>query len=179
MRIKNTERRYGIVTISLHWLMAILIIGLVAVGLYMTRIPISLEKLKLYGWHKEYGILVLMLAMLRIVWRIGNISPLLPDTLPLWQKFGAHAVHWAFYGFMFALPITGWLLTNAAGLPVSFFGLFVLPDPISADPNLQHLFTEIHKWLAYGLILTFCAHVGAALKHHFINKDDILRRIFW
>lgn len=179
MRIKNTESRYGIVTIFLHWLMAIIMIGLVILGLYMTGLPISLEKLKLFGIHKEFGLLILFLAMFRIVWRIGNITPLLPDTIPLWQKFAAHAVHYALYGFMFALPITGWLLSSAAGIPPSFFGLFVLPGLVAPNHHLQDLFTVTHQWLAYGLIATFCAHVGAALKHHFINKDNILKRIFW
>ncbi|QLH43384.1 MAG: cytochrome b [Coxiellaceae bacterium] len=177
MRLTNTETRYGMMAILLHWIMAVLMLGLIVLGLYMVRIPISAEKLKLYGWHKEYGFLALFLAMFRIVWRIGNITPLLPSTLPHWQKLAAHTVHWAFYGFMFALPITGWLITSAAGLPASFFGLFVLPDLVAPNHQLQLVFSDIHEWLSYGLIATFCAHVGAALKHHFINKDDILRRI--
>lgn len=177
MRIKNNETRYGIIAIALHWLMAILLILLVAEGLYMVEVPISAWKLQLYGWHKEYGMLVLMLVMFRIVWRIGNLTPLLPESIPDWQKLAAHAVHWAFYFLMFALPITGWLLTSAAGLPVSFFGLFTVPNIFTANEQWRVIFTEIHKWLAYGLIAVFCAHVGAALKHHFIDKDDILRRM--
>jgi cytochrome b561 len=176
MIIKNTENRYGIVAIIFHWLIAILIILLVIFGLYMTRIPVSLEKLKLYGWHKEWGLLVLALAMLRIVWRIGNITPSLKD-LPTWEKLAAQTVHWSFYVLMLALPVTGWLLTSAAGLAPSFFGLWVLPALVAPNPHLQDVFTSIHQWLSYALILVFFAHVGAALKHHFINKDDILRRI--
>ncbi len=176
MKIKNTVSRYGSVAIIFHWLMAVLLILLVAVGLYMTRIPVSLEKLKLYGWHKEWGLLALMLVMLRIVWRIGNTTPLLTN-LPVWERLAAHALHWSFYVLMFTLPITGWMLTSAAGLPPSFFGLWVLPELVSPNPHLQNLLTEIHKWLSYALILAFCGHVGAALKHHFINKDDILKRI--
>ncbi len=179
MRFKNTENHFGIIAISFHWLMAIIMIGLVILGLYMTDLPVSLEKLKLFGWHKEFGLLILFLAMFRIVWRIGNITPLLPLTMQAWEKLAAHAAHWAFYFFMFALPITGWLLTSAAGLQPSFFGLFTLPVLIAPNHDLQHLFAEIHEWLAYGLIATFFAHVGAALKHHFINKDDILKRILW
>ncbi len=176
MKIKNTASRYGSVAIIFHWLMAVLLILLVAIGLYMTRIPVSLEKLKLYGWHKEWGLLALMLVMLRIVWRIGNITPLLTN-LPVWERLAAHTVHWSFYVLMFALPITGWMLTSAAGLVPSFFGLWVLPALVPPNPHLQNLFTEIHKWLSYALILIFCGHVGAALKHHFIDKDDILKRM--
>ena len=177
MLVKNIETQYGIVTKFLHWLMALIIIGMLALGLYMSALPISEEKLQLYGIHKEFGILILMLVIFRITWRIGNIVPLLPNTIPAWQKFAAHAVHWALYGFMFALPITGWLMTSAAGLPPSFFGLFTLPALLSPNPVWLNLFVTIHTWLAYGLIATFGAHVGAALKHHFINKDDVLRRM--
>jgi cytochrome b561 len=176
MQITNTTHRYGSVAIFLHWIMAILIVGLLVLGIVMTRIPISLFKLKLYGWHKEYGVLVLMLVMLRIVWRIGNKNPSLAE-LPLWERLAARGVHWGFYFFMLALPLSGWLLTSAAGLPVSFFGLFLLPDLIAANEDKRMLLTEVHKWLAYGLIATFCGHVCAALKHHFINKDDIMRRM--
>ncbi len=176
MQIKNSENHFGIVTIFLHWAMAILIVGLLALGLYMTRIPISASKLKLYGWHKEFGMLVLMLAMLRIFWRLANITPSL-SSLPHWERIAARTVHWLFYGFMFALPISGWLMTSAAGLPVSFFGLFLLPNLVSPSEEHRILFQEIHKWLSYGLIITFCGHTGAALKHYFIDKDDILQRM--
>ena len=175
MPMKNSEAHYGVMAIILHWVMAILLIALLILGLYMVALPISLEKLKFYGWHKEYGILALMLVMVRIVWRLANISPRL--SLPLLEKLAARAVHWAFYGFMFAMPITGWLITSAAGLPVSFFGLFVLPDLVSPNEDLMKLLQEIHKWLGYGLIATIILHASAALKHHFINKDDILRRM--
>lgn len=175
MLLKNSKSRYGKIAITLHWIMAILLICLVILGLYMVNLPISLEKLKMYGWHKEYGILALMLVCLRIVWRLSNKTPSL--TIPLLERIAARTVHWLFYLFMFALPISGWLITSAAGLPVSFFGLFVLPNLVSPDPQSMTLYEGIHKWLGYGLIATFILHTGAALKHHFINKDDILRRM--
>lgn len=175
MQLTNSASRYGIVAIFLHWLMAILIIGLLILGLYMVSLPISHEKLKLYGWHKEYGLLILALVLFRLPWRLFNMTPQL--SLPLLEKLAARTVHWAFYIFMFAMPITGWLITSAAGLPVSFFGLFVLPDLISPNEEQRILFQEIHQWLGYGLIVTIVLHASAALKHHFINKDDILRRM--
>lgn len=177
MLIKNTTTQYGIVAKSIHWLMALIIIGMLVLGLYMSDLPISELKLQLYGIHKEFGLLILLLVMFRITWRIGNIVPLLPNTIPAWQKFAANAVHWMLYGFMFAMPITGWLMTSAAGLPPSFFGLFVLPALLAPNPDLMNVFIQIHTWLAYGLIVTFCGHAGAALMHHFINKDDVLKRM--
>lgn len=175
MLIKNTDEQFGIVAKIFHWLMAMIIIGLLALGIYMVDMPISLTKLKLYGWHKEYGLLILFLVMARIIWRLLNSNPRL--SLPLLEKLAARAVHWAFYFFMFAMPITGWLITSAAGLPASFFGLFVLPNLVSPNEELRLLFEEIHKWLGYGLIAVIILHISAALKHHFINKDDILKRM--
>jgi len=174
MQVTNSKQRYGAMAIYLHWIMAMVLIGLVVIGLYMTSIPLSINKVKLYDWHKEWGILVLMLVMLRIVWRLGNITPSL-HFLPVWERIAARTVQWAFYVFMFILPITGWLLTSAAGLPVSFFGLWVLPNLIAPNHANLVLFEAIHTWLSYGLIATFCLHVAAALKHHFINKDKVLR----
>ncbi|HVE44744.1 MAG TPA: cytochrome b [Gammaproteobacteria bacterium] len=175
MRLKNTENRFGLISIFLHWLMALLIIGLLILGLYMVALPISHEKLKLYGWHKEYGLLALGLVAVRLLWRLINITPRL--SLPLLEKIAARTVHWAFYFFMVAMPITGWLITSAAGLPASFFGLFVLPNLISPSEEQRLLFQQIHQWLGYGLIATIILHASAAFKHHFINKDDILKRM--
>lgn len=175
MLITNTTTRFGLVTIVLHWLIALLIIGLLALGLYMVRLPISLEKLKLYGWHKEYGFLVLFLAIFRFMWRLSNELPELD--LPWLEKIAARAMHWAFYGFMFAMPISGWLITSAAGLPASFFGLFTLPNLIAANEQHRVFFEWVHEWLGYALIAAIAMHTAAALKHHFINKDNILRRM--
>jgi len=175
MRIFNTRDRYGIVAILLHWIIATLMIGLLILGLYMVALPISLEKLKLYGWHKEYGFLVLALAIVRILWRLTNTTPAL--SIPPLEEFAARSVHWIFYIFMFALPITGWLITSAAGLPASFFGLVTLPNLVSPNEELRQLFQEIHEWLGYALIAVIALHAAAAFKHHFINKDDILRRM--
>ena len=177
MQIKNTQNKYGITTILFHWIMAVIIIGLLGFGIYMTRLSISLTKLKMYGWHKEFGMLVLGLVILRILWRFINITPRLPDTLTKFEKFSARSVHWLFYLFMFAMPITGWLITSAAGLPVSFFGLFLIPNLIETNEPLRILFQVIHQWLGYALIGVICLHISAALKHHFINRDDVLRRI--
>ncbi len=173
--LKNTSTQYGSIAISLHWIMAILIIGLLILGLYMTNLPIGLLKLKLYGWHKEYGLLVLALVIIRLMWRFINITPML--SLPSWEIIAARCTHWSFYLLMFALPVSGWMLSSAAGLPISFFGLFTLPDLVSANENLRMTMQLIHMWLAYAMIALLCLHIAASLKHHFINKDDILRRM--
>ena len=178
MLIKNTERRFGLISIALHWIIALLMIALIIVGLYMTRIPISAWKLKLFRWHKEFGMLVLMLALVRLTWRLINPVPSLSN-LPLWEIIAARLAHYAFYGFMFLLPITGLLLSSAAGIPGVFFGLFVFPDMIDPNESLRLAFTNYHAWLSYLLIALLSVHIAASFKHHFINKDDILKRILW
>ncbi len=177
MSLKNTYENYGWLAKLLHWVIAILIIGMLAVGLYMSDLPHGLQKLKLLGWHKEFGILILSLAIVRVCWRIINIVPPMPLGMPKIQVLAAYAVHYLFYIFMFAMPITGWLISSAGGLPVSFFGLILLPTLIPADHATMKFLEEVHKYLAYGLIATIVLHLAAALKHHFINRDNVLKRM--
>lgn len=177
MQFLNSDNRYGMIAVMLHWLMAILIIGLIILGLYMVRLPINLQKLRYYGWHKEYGVLALMLLAVRFGWRLGNVVPQLPSHISVLQKMAAHAAHYLLYILMLAMPLTGWMMSSAAGLPVSFFGLFVLPDLATPDENLFKLLVVTHEWLGYAFIAVICAHAGAALQHHFYHKDDILRRM--
>jgi cytochrome b561 len=177
MQFRNTQARYGWGAVGLHWIMALLVLGMLCVGLYMVRLPVSLEKLQLYGWHKSFGVLIFILVAVRLGWRFSSIIPPLPQTLPTWQKLAAHASHAALYACLFVMPITGWLMSSAAGVPVSFFGLFLLPAPFEPNETLQFIFRWIHVLTAFGLIGLICIHVGAALQHHFIYKDNILRRM--
>ena len=177
MQLTNTENRYGLVSIVFHWTMAFIVILMLCLGLYMTNLPVSLQKLKLYGWHKEWGLIILMLISMRFLWRLFSIIPSLSE-LPWWERKAAKVVHWAFYIVLFAMPVTGWLMSSFASLPVSFFGLFVMPDIVSPSEEKRMLFAEIHEWLTYILIAMIVLHVAAALKHYVIDKDDILQRMF-
>lgn len=175
----NTSRRYGVVAIALHWFMAVLLISLIALGLYMVSLPdagFDRKKITLILLHKEYGILALALVAVRLAWRVGNALPALVEHIPDWQKVIARFVHLSFYGLMFALPVTGWLMSSAAAIPVYFFG-WGLPDFISHDDHLFHAFIDIHKWLSYALIACILVHAGAALRHHFIFKDETLKKM--
>lgn len=180
MPIENTEDRYGAIAILLHWSMAILVIGLAVLGLYMVTLPdvgFNTRKIELILYHKEIGVAVLVLLAVRLAWRLTQTLPQLVAHLPEWQKVAARFVHLTFYALMFALPVTGCLMSSAAGIPVSFFGLFVLPDFIARDDYLFQRFIVVHKWLGYVLIFFIFIHVGAALRHHFIFKDDTLRKM--
>ncbi len=177
---KNTQQGYGIVAIVLHWGMAALMIVLVAMGLYMVSLPdagFDTRKITLILYHKELGVLALALAIARLCWRLGNVLPRLVDRLPDWQKVAARFVHLSFYGLMFALPITGWIMSSSAGLSVSVFDWIDLPDLVSRDDDLFALFIDIHKWLGYALIGLMLVHIGAALRHHFFFKDETLKKM--
>jgi cytochrome b561 len=176
--IKNTIERYGIGAIFLHWLIALLILGQIGLGWYMSDLERSPIKIKLYGLHKEIGVLILILAIIRISWRAINIAPSMLYLSPF-DRVASRFVHSILYFFMFAVPISGWIMSSASGLSVSFFGLFTLPDLVSPDKQISHLFNEIHTWLAYTLLTIIAIHVAGALKHHFINKDTTLRRMLF
>ncbi|MEK6746891.1 MAG: cytochrome b [Pseudomonadota bacterium] len=177
MCFKNTLQTYGVVAKSFHWLMAVLIIVLLAVGLIMTGMENSPDKFKLYGMHKAFGIVVLFLASLRLGWKILDVSPLLPDSLGKMAKLGAKLGHFGLYVLMFAMPITGWLMSSAAGFPVSVFGMFVMPDLILPDKEFGHDMNELHSILAWGLMGLIALHFLAALLHHFYYRDNTLTRM--
>ena len=179
-RWRNTRQSFGAPAMALHWLMAALLIGLVASGLYMTGLPdvgFDTRKIVLILYHKEFGILALALALLRLAWRAGNALPALVENLPDWQQVLARLVHLCFYALMLALPASGWLMSSAGGFPVSFLGLFELPDLIPVSDDLFHGLIAIHKWLGYSLAALTLVHAGAALRHHFLLRDATLRKM--
>lgn len=177
MALRNTLEKYGYVAIAFHWTIAFLILGLLAVGLYMVDLPISLKKVELYGVHKSVGLTVLFLACLRLIWRLTSIIPVLPQHMPWWQQHSAHFTHYLLYATMFAMPISGWLMSSALGFPVSFFGLFTLPDMVKPDPELGSYLKLTHEWVGYLLMAQISLHVGATLFHVFYYRDNILRRM--
>ncbi|WP_313920052.1 cytochrome b [Tahibacter sp.] len=177
MALKSEANRWGVGARTLHWIMAVLIIGLGLVGLYMSDLPNSPQKIKIYALHKSVGLTVLALLLLRLAWRLADRRP---DELPMprWQALAARAVHGLLYVLMFALPLSGWLYNSASGYPLQWFSLFNLPSLTGgADPALKGLAHNIHVYGFYVLVLALLAHAGAALKHHFIDRDDTLVRM--
>jgi cytochrome b561 len=180
MVILNTKEHYGAVAIALHWIMALGLGSLIAMGLYMVALPeTGFDKLKitLILYHKEVGLAVLLIATVRWVWRMSNDLPSLVSTLPYWQKVTARLVHLLFYGLMFALPISGLLMSSAAAIPVSAFGMFDIPDWIAPSEVVFQRLIQVHRWLGYGLLVLIALHAGAALMHHFVKRDDTLRKM--
>jgi cytochrome b561 len=171
------NERYTSTAIVLHWLMAILLVCLFALGLYMHDLPLTPWKLKLFSWHKWGGVTVFLLVTLRLVWRINHRPPELPATMPRLMRLAAHAGHGLLYLLMIAIPLSGWLMSSAKGVQTVYFGVLPLPDLLEKDKELGYLLTEVHEWLNWLLAATVAGHVAAALKHHFVDKDGVLMRM--
>lgn len=178
MPLKNTAQSYGFVTRAFHWVMALMIIGLLAVGLIMTEMEQGPDRLQIYRLHKATGAVVLFLVVLRFGWRLTNITPLLPATLTPIQKLASHLAHYGLYGLMLLMPLSGWAMSSAAGYPVSVYGLFDLPNIVAPSKELRELMGEVHELAAYVMIALIVAHAAAALVHHFHYKDNVLRRMW-
>jgi cytochrome b561 len=172
--------RYGVVARSLHWAVA----GAIALQFLLSQLAElaehdgeRLRQLALLANHKSVGITILALAVLRLCWRLLSPPPELPNTMPRWQQRASSVTHWTLYGALFAMPVTGWLMSSASAYSVSWFGLFTLPDLVGPDAGLEDLFEEMHEVLATVLLVTVAIHILAALKHHFLDRDDVLRRM--
>ncbi|RZJ06796.1 MAG: cytochrome b [Rubrivivax sp.] len=172
----TTATRYNPIAIALHWLMALAIIGSFSVGFYMADLPFSLQRLKLYNWHKWAGVTILALAAVRLLWRLTHRPP--PDLpMPAWQARTAHVTHNLLYVMFFAVPLLGWAYSSAAGFPIVWFGVLPLPDFVPKDKELADTLKLLHKLAAYGLAVLVAGHLGGALKHHFIDRDGLLARM--
>lgn len=164
----------------LHWLIA----GLVIVQFILAKmadlagdVDNTVRELALLANHRSVGITILALIVVRLVWRIKNAPPALPATMPQWQVTASHASHWSLYVLLFAMPISGWLMSSASTQSVIWFNLFQLPDFVAQNPELEDTFEEIHEFIGKLLILVATIHIMAALKHAFINKDGVLQRM--
>lgn len=168
---------YTPVAKGLHWLMAVLILGTLVLGLYMTGLPLSPQKLQLYSWHKWAGVTIFLLVWFRLAWRVTHLPPSPPETLSPRMRRVAHAGHALLYGLMIAIPLSGWLMSSAKGFQTVWFGVLPIPDLIGRDRELGDLLQTVHKAFTVALMLTLAGHIAAALWHHFVLKDDTLRRI--
>lgn len=177
----GTPTRYGTVAMTLHWLIGLSIIGLLIVGTYMHDLPnTDPNKFALYQLHKSFGISVLTLTVIRIVWRLMNPVPPLPAGMPAWQRWGAHFSHVGLYVLMLAIPLSGWAMVSSStlGIPTLLFGAVELPNlPVAADHDTHEFFEGAHELLGNLMILLLLLHVAAALKHHFVDRDTVLRRM--
>ncbi len=168
---------YTRTAVALHWLMALLILAALPLGLTMTELELTPTKLKLYAWHKWLGVTVFGLLLVRLVWRATHAVPPLPAGMPVWQRGAAHALHWALYALMLLIPLSGWLMSSAKGFQTVYLGLLPIPDLLAKDESLGEALGELHAMLASTLMTLLVVHVAAALKHHLVERDDVLARM--
>ena len=173
----SNPTRYATPAIALHWLMSLMIFSNLALGLIMVDMSLSPQKLKFFSWHKWLGITIFLLLWLRMFWRLRHPVPPLPRHMSNWQRYAAHFSHIALYVLMFIIPLSGWTYSSAAGKSVMYLGLFPLPDLVAADKGLADTLKFVHETLNFALMTLLATHVLAALKHHFMERDDILTRM--
>ena len=170
----NKQAHFSLSMRVLHWAMAALVISMLAAGMLMIR---SLEpwQLTIITFHKAFGVIAVILVAVRLLNRIRHQLPALPDGLSALQKTAATSSHWLLYSLLFAMPVSGYLMQYFAARPIEMFGWFRLPTALQVDIYNYALFRELHGWLAVALTAVIALHVGAALHHHFIRKDNVLK----
>jgi cytochrome b561 len=168
---------YTRLAIALHWLLAVLIVGSLGVGWYMADMPMSVQRLKLFNWHKWAGVTILFLSAARLLWRLWHPAPALPTSMPAWQRSASHLSHGALYVLFFVVPLLGWAYSSAAGFPIVWFGVLPLPDWVPRSRELAESLKPWHGWAAYTLAAVVVVHIAAALKHHWVDKDQVMARM--
>lgn len=169
---------YGLIAQALHWLV---VVGIVLQFVWAWRIDETdsiRQQYQLVIQHKSIGMTILLLAVLRIGWRLFNPPPTLPDGMAAHERFAAAFTHWALYGLILAIPVSGWVYSSAAGYGAEFWGLVDnIPDLVASDEALEEQSHEVHRWLGRGLLALVGIHVAAALWHHLVRKDNVLKRM--
>jgi cytochrome b561 len=177
MPSRNSPTRYSSVAKAFHWIIAALIVTQFTLAWMAEDLPLGAHKLALFARHKSFGMTVLMLAILRLLWRLKNPPPALPPGMTSLERRLARASHAAFYVLLFAMPMTGWLMSSAKNYSVSWFSLFTWPNLIGKNEAAFDLLRSTHDTLSFVLFTIAVLHILAALKHHFWNKDDVLLRM--
>jgi cytochrome b561 len=176
MPLRSDHTRWSTAAKTFHWLMALLILGNGAFAFWMDGLKPSLQKINMFALHKSVGLTVLALFLLRVLWRAIDRRP--PDVpAPRWQHLAAKAVHGFLYLLIAAIPLSGWAFNSAHGFPLQYFKQFNLPALVEKNPELSDILGTVHVYLFWFLLLVLVAHIGGALKHHFIDRDDTLRRM--
>ena len=174
----NTSlQRYTGVAIALHWLIAVAILGTFLLGQYMTNLQLSPAKLKLYSYHKWIGVTIFLLVLMRIAWRLAHRPPLPPASMPAWQHSAASIAHFFLYALTLAIPVSGWLMSSASGFQVVYLGVIPIPDLLAKSKDAAQELKQLHEALNWLMVLVVAMHVAVALKHHLMDRDDVLQRM--
>ena len=177
MSVRNSTRSWGSLSKALHWIIVLLIINQWVIGMRADSLPLGLAKLQALAWHKSFGITILGLAVVRLAWRWMNPVPDLHAETRPWERALARISHVLLYGLIFAMPITGWLMSSAKTYSVSWFNLFAFPNLVGKNDRVYQLMLDLHHLLFAALVIVAALHIAGALKHHFIDKNDVLKRM--
>lgn len=177
MPIRNTRERWGALAKSLHWVIAALIVVQFVLANIAEDLPLGMEKIATLARHKSVGITILGLAVLRLLWRLLDRRPIESAPANSWLLRLAQLTHGALYLLLFAVPLSGWIMSSARNFPVSWFNLWQLPDLVTANDATYRAAHEAHEALTTALGVLALIHIAAALKHHFVDRDDVLRRM--
>lgn len=181
MRWRNSTTNWGSIAKAFHWIVALLILANLVLGYWADGLPRSPEKLQAFYWHKTIGLTVLWLVVLRLLWRLSSRIPMLPTAMPGWQRLAAHLSHFLLYVAMFAMPISGWVVHAAADSSLVLYGLFEVPDIVTATGSRAEAIGDAAAATHYYLFLTLCVliaiHVLGALKHHLVDGDHVMKRM--
>jgi cytochrome b561 len=177
MQLTNDSSRYGVIAQLFHWIIVALIVTQFVLANKAGNLPVGAAKLATLAQHKSVGITILGLAILRLLWRLFGTTPALPTTTARWQGIAAHVSHFLLYALLIVIPILGWLMSSARNFPVSWFGLVTLPDFIEPSKAAYEALHDAHEAAAKTLFVIALVHIAAALKHHFIDRDNVLRRM--
>ncbi|MDR3492388.1 MAG: cytochrome b [Gammaproteobacteria bacterium] len=174
----NTNGAYDIVSKLLHWTIAVLLIGLIALGWYMMSIEDQPDSGWYFKMHKSFGLIAATLILFRLIWRLFHTPAPLPSSIPLWQAKAARGLHFLLYIFMILMPLTGFLGASFSEHGVNFFSL-KLPTWIAENKDISEQFFEAHGIIAWILVTLISLHALAAFKHFFINKDGVFQRMWF
>ena len=175
--LRNASDSWGAPAKLFHWVTAALILAQIALGVMAASWRVSPAKLELFFWHKSNGMLILALVALRLLWRLANPPPELPSGMAAWERAAARLSHLLLYALMIAMPVTGWIVSSASNVPFRIFWLIPLPAIVAPDEPTADLVAWVHGGLAALLALVLVAHIGAALRHHFVKRDTVLERM--
>jgi cytochrome b561 len=177
--IRNTNEAWGWPARTLHWIVAAMVLGLFAFGLWMTEVPPRDARRFYVAIHASIGITLLALMLVRLFWRAANAEPAQPEGTPAWQRTAAWISHRLLYALTFATLIVGWLMSGTFKQPLEpkILGVVPVPQLLEAGSPYRELLAEAHEWLAYALIAVVVVHAAAALYHHFALRDTVLRRM--
>ena len=168
---------YTRTSIGFHWILAAFILFNLGFGLYTIGLPLSPQKLKFFSWHKWVGVTIFLLSAARLLWRLRHPAPALPATMTAWEVRLANGSHALLYVLFFAAPLTGWLFSSAAGFQTVYLGVLPIPDLLTKNKEVADVLRFAHRWINYTMAALIGLHAAAALKHHVLDRDEVLTRM--